>query len=133
MANMITTFFIKVIAFLVSVVMSFTSWLCPVPAKSATVAFESNPSTGYSWVCEMAPKGIVKISSEFYTQPVSHTPVVGAPGTYTYVIVPVADGKTTLTFYYMRVWEGKKSATQIVNYGITVTKGIIHMAEPVYG
>ena len=133
MANMITTFFIKVIAFLVSVVMSFTSWLCPVPAKSATIAFESNPSTGYSWVCEMAPEGVVKISREFYQQPVSITPIVGAPGTYTYVIAPVADGETTLTFHYMRVWEGKDSAVEIVNYVIMVAGGVIDLGEPVYG
>lgn len=132
MTNMITTFFIRVIAFLISIVMSVISWLCPVPAKSATIAFESNPSTGYSWVCEMSPEGIVKISREFYKQPVSLTPIVGAPGTYTYVIVPVTDGKTTLTFYYMRGWEGKDSATQIISYDMTVTKGIISMEEPVY-
>ncbi|MEI6579316.1 MAG: protease inhibitor I42 family protein [Eubacteriales bacterium] len=130
---MITTFFIKVIAFLVSIVMSISAWLCPVPAKSVTVAFESNPSTGYSWVCEMAPKGIAKISHEFYTQPVSLTPIVGAPGTYTYVIVPVTDGKTKLTFYYMRVWEGKDKAAQIANYDITVTKGILTMEKQVNG
>jgi hypothetical protein len=39
----------------------------------------------------------------------------------------------TLTFYYMRVWEGKESAVEIVSYDVTVTDGVIELGEAVYG
>ena len=76
---------------------------------------------------------IVKVDKEFFTQVPAVNPLPGAGGTYTYVIVPVADGKTTLTFYYMREWEGKESAIKVEIYDFTVTDGKIHMDGTIPG
>lgn len=126
-------FFMKVIAFIQAVIMATTLWLTPLPKNAVTFSFVANPSTGYTWVCEQNPEGIVEIADEYFIPKVSFNPVAGAPGTHRFIIAPVADGETTLTFYYMRVWEGKDSAVEIVNYDISVVNGIIDVSEPVYG
>lgn len=128
-----SAFFAKIFALILSVITFLTAWLCPVQKNTEVITFDANPSTGYSWFCEMDPEGVVKIDKEFFKQPPTVVPVTGAGGTYTYVIVPVADGKTTLTFYYMREWEGQESAVRIEAYSFTVTDGKIHMDGPIMG
>ena len=128
-----SAFFAKVFAFILSVITFLTVWLCPVQKNTEVITFDANPSTGYTWVCEMDPEGVVKIDKEYFTQPPTIVPITGAGGTYTYVIAPVADGATTLTFYYMRVWEGQESATRTETYDFTVTDGVIHMDGPIMG
>lgn len=123
----------RIIAAIVSLVLSVVAWIMPATANTVKLSFDANPSTGYTWVCEMDKEGVVKIADEYFKQPFSITPVVGAGGAYTYIIAPVADGEATLTFYYMRSWEGKDSATEIINYAFTVANGKISVAEPVYG
>ncbi len=130
---MLSTFFTKVLTFILSIIMLLSSWLCPVSKNVAVITFDANPSTGYSWDCEMDPEGIVEIDKEFFTSPPQFDPIAGAPGSYTFVIVPVADGETTLTFYYMQAWVGHESATRIETYNFTVTDGKIHMDGPIVG
>ncbi len=125
---MINTFFIRIIAAILSLVLSVIAWIMPAAANTVKISFDANPSTGYTWVCEMDKEGVVKIADEYYRQPFSITPVVGAGGTYTYIFAPVADGEATLTFFYMRTWEGKDSAAEIVNYTFTVANGRISAA-----
>lgn len=130
---MLSAFFTKVLTFIFSVIMFLSTLLCPIPKNAAVITFDANPSTGYSWVCEMDPEGIVAIDKEFFTAPPRFNPIVGAPGTYTFVIVPQADGETTLTFYYMQAWVGQESATRVETYDFTVTDGEIHMEGPIFG
>lgn len=127
------SFFTRFIVFIQVLITAVMNCAVPVPANSEKLSFDANPSTGYSWVCEMSKEGIVEISHEYYKQDFSFTPVVGAGGTSIFIISPVKDGSTTLTFYYMRSWEGKDSAAEIVNYLATVKNGNVDLAEPVYG
>lgn len=130
---MFTAFFMKLTAFIQALIMAAALWLTPLPKNAVTFSFVANPSTGYTWVCEQNPEGIVEIADEYYMQKITFNPQPGTPGTYKFVVAPVADGETTLTFYYMRVWEGKDSAVEIINYDISVVNGIIDVSEPVYG
>ena len=132
MATMFPAFFVKLIAVIESFFMAITVWANPAPVKStAAISFDANPSTGYTWVCKMDPTGVVKVASEHFTQPVLPKPVAGAPGIYTFILAPVADGKTKLTFYYMRTWEGTASAAKTVKYNVTVKDGMICLGNPV--
>ena len=134
MATMFPAFFVKLIAVIESFFMAITVWANPAPVKStAAISFDANPSTGYTWVCKMDPTGVVKVASEHITQPVLPKPVAGAPGIYTFILAPVADGKTKLTFYYMRTWEGTASAAKKVKYNVTVKDGMICLGNPVSG
>lgn len=130
---MLSSFFTKVFTFILSVIMFLSTWLCPVPKNAAVITFDANPSTGYSWVCEMDPEGIVEVSKEFFKNPPRFNPVAGASGTYTFVLMPLADGETTLTFYYMQTWLGHESAARVESYDFTVTDGVIHMEGPIFG
>lgn len=123
----------KIIALIQSLFLTLAVWLIPAVTNKVLIPFDTNASTGYSWVCEMEPEGIVKIEKELFKQPFSFRPIEGGGAKHIFVIAPVADGETTLTFYYMRVWEGKDSAVEIVNYTLTVSGGNIEMSEPVYG
>ena len=128
-----SAFLYRIITFFLSAIMLISSWIFPGQKDPVYLYFDANPSTGYTWVCEMDPEGIVKIDREYFTQPPADDPIAGAPGTYTYVIVPVADGETTLTFYYMRTWEGQESAADIQTYTFTVTNGKININGPIIG
>ena len=123
----------KIIIFFQTLILTLTVWLTPAVTNKVLIPFDTNASTGFTWVCEMEPEGVVKIEKELFKQPFSFRPVEGAGAKHIFVIAPVAVGETTLTFYYMRVWEGKDSAVEIVNYDISVVNGIIDVSEPVYG
>lgn len=112
--------------------MKIIYWGNPYPANTVTISFEANPSTGYTWICEMNPEGIVKIVDDYYVPDTSPAPAAGMPGTYNFIIAPVSDGKTKLTFYYLRVWEGKESAAEIISYYVTVKNKFIHTIRMIY-
>lgn len=130
---MFAAILMKIFALIQSFILSLLGMGGHFSSSTAVVSFDANPSTGYSWVCEMEPEGVVEIEKEYYTPAPVPPGTVGSGGLYTFVIAPVADGETTLTFYYMRAWEGKDSAAEVVSYDVTVTDGMIEMGEAVYG
>jgi hypothetical protein len=88
MKFMFTAFIPKLIAFIQAIIFALTLWLTPLPQNAVAISFVANPSTGYSWVCEQDPEGIVEIADEYFIPKVSFNPVAGAPGTYKFIVAP---------------------------------------------
>lgn len=76
-------------------------------AEAISITLESNPSTGYSWYARISNTAILaQMGESEYTAPAeSSTPIVGAPGTQTYLFQAVETGTTTITLEYRRGWE----------------------------
>lgn len=75
---------------------------CPA-TENARISMIGNPTTGYSWEYSQNPDGIVSVQeSQTY---LGEGEIVGAPSRFDYVLSPVKDGETTLTFVYRRSWE----------------------------
>lgn len=121
----------RILSVLFSFLLSLGALLFPQTGSRVILRFDANPSTGYTWVCEVEPEGVVEIQKEWYRARPTLFPVTGSGGTYTYIIVPVADGNATLTFYYMRPWEGPESATEILQYQFLVVDGRVAVGLPV--
>lgn len=75
-------------------------------SKTATVELEGNPTTGYEWVYEIVPEGIVKeVSHDYKTDRSGNVNADGAGGTFSFVFEAVAAGEAEITFSYRRPWE----------------------------
>ena len=76
-------------------------------AEAMSITLESNPSTGYSWFASISDTAILaQMGEPEYTAPTeSSTPVVGAPGTQTFLFQAIETGTTTITLEYKRGWE----------------------------
>ena len=91
-----------------------------VDGGKVTFAFSSNPTTGYGW--EATQDGTsVKQTKGWYESdkdPRSNVATAGRGGTQYYTYEAVSEGKTTLTFGYLRPWE---SEGPIKSYVVAVT------------
>lgn len=67
------------------------------------VALPGNPTTGYRWMAEQAPTGLLEELPGPDFQPESS--LIGAGGTFYFRYVAHAPGTGTLTFSYLRPWE----------------------------
>ncbi|GMU57005.1 MAG: hypothetical protein AMXMBFR33_61510 [Candidatus Xenobia bacterium] len=82
------------------------------PGTRITVRLESNPSTGYQWTLPTPPDPkVVKMLSSQHDAAADpgkdEEPVVGAPGTETWVYQATGVGTATVTMTYMRVFAPK--------------------------
>ncbi|EPY30438.1 inhibitor of cysteine peptidase [Strigomonas culicis] len=79
------------------------------------IMLEGNPSTGYSW---QRDKFVGKDTQSDATFTVTSTyaqstkGLIGAPGEYTFQVVPLKAGTHTLTLVYARSFEGVKSSDE---------------------
>jgi len=119
----------KIFAFIQAVLMTLAAWGFPGVKSAAFVTFDANPSTGYTWVCDMEPEGVVAVKKEYYVPAPVPPGTVGSGGTYTFVLVPAADGETELTFLYLRTWEEPPVPVQTARYTATVENGVLHLEE----
>ncbi len=77
--------------------------------QAVTIAFRSNPTTGYSWTVA-DDDGIFEID-DCYT-PDSETGMAGAGGTQTFTLVPKKTGVAQVDFNYERSWEHNSEASR---------------------
>jgi inhibitor of cysteine peptidase len=83
--------------------------------QSASVALQTNASTGYAWKVD-ADRGI---SVTLVTAVATRPGMVGAPSVATYRVVGVKRGMYRIVFRYMRPWEGK--AVRTLTYLVRIT------------
>lgn len=92
------------------------------PGAKIRVRLESNPSTGYQWTLPTPPDPkVLKMLSSQADGPEDEgndeEPVVGAPGTETWVYQATGAGTATVTMTYMRVFAPKDDPS---NFSFTV-------------
>lgn len=76
------------------------------PGDRIRVALESNASTGYSWVVEVAPSAaVITLVGEFYVPAASD--LLGAPGVQVFDFEAIATGSTSMTLGYERIGTGE--------------------------
>ena len=71
-------------------------------AQEVKLAFESNPTTGYTWVA-VEDKDIFDIQDRYTAS--SEDGLLGAGGTQTYCLVPKRSGTAKVTFMYQRPFD----------------------------
>jgi inhibitor of cysteine peptidase len=81
-------------------------------AASSPICVElaSNPTTGFSWSCEIENPAVVEIISDSYEQNPAPEGMVGVGGVQTFVLACKQSGVSALTFTYRRPWEGGETA-----------------------
>ncbi len=77
-----------------------------------TINVVGNPSTGYSWVPQYDHKYFKLVSSKF--TPSSNK--IGAPGVQKYVFKAIKKGNANIDLKYLRLWEKKSPAKEIVYF-----------------
>ncbi len=88
-------------------------------SDETTIQMKGNPTTGYNWFYEIGDDSIIAVEeSEKY---LGDDLVVGAPSLFTYKIIPLKPGQTTLYFEYKRPWE-TEDPIETKNYFITVAE-----------
>jgi len=76
------------------------------------IKMTSNPTTGYTWNIESIDKSILKVINKDYKQ--SNSGLIGAGGTEIWQIKALKTGQTSISFGYMRPWEGKEALKRAV-------------------
>ena len=122
----------KLISFLLSIVLAVCSFLGISLGKPSadmisynkkqtvvTVSLSENPSTGYAWQYTVADEVVVRNCGDAYSTD-APAGVVGAGGTRALSFLGLQAGTTTVTFTYLRAWEGDPIRTVVIE--ITVSE-----------
>ena len=84
------------------------------------IRLKENPTTGYSWQYKVADETVAVVEDDEYVQMQVEEGIVGAGGVHTYRLSGISVGETTITFKYMRPWEGEESAVKTVTFKLVV-------------
>jgi predicted secreted protein len=90
-----------------------------------SVTLDENITTGFEWDYVIEDESIFQILSEEQIKPNSQGDEqvkkrVGAGSKHIWNFTAQKEGKTKITFYYYRNWEGKDSTEKIIEYDVTV-------------
>ena len=88
-----------------------------------TISLDENPSTGYGWEYAASADGILTLTADEYH---SDAPagVVGAGGIRAFSFSGLKEGTVTLTFTYLRSWEGDPIRTVVIECAVTADRQI---------
>lgn len=88
-----------------------------------TVSLDENPSTGYGWQYAASEDGIVQLTDDEYH---SDAPagIVGAGGIRALSFAGMKEGTVTLTFTYLRPWEGDPIRTVVIEVTVAADKQV---------
>ena len=87
--------------------------------KNFTIALESNPSTGYSWIIQYNPKHFKLVGTVFI--PNKNPKLDGAPGVEKFIFKPLVKGEAKIDFKYLRIWDKKHPGKEII-YHVKISK-----------
>ena len=71
-------------------------------SSSVFVILDSNPSTGYSWVCSATDKNVVELVTDQFIQNDAAGEKLGLGGKHTFILQGKKEGKTQVSFTYAR-------------------------------
>ena len=81
------------------------------------IEMQGNPTTGYTWDYTIEDESIIRLEQK--TKYLGSRKTSGAPSLFTYTIISLKPGTTTITFEYKRPWEDKP-AEKTQTYTVTV-------------
>lgn len=89
--------------------------------KNFTIKLNSNPTTGYQWqlIKPLDAKSLKLVSSNFIPP---KTTRVGAGGVEVWTFKALRNGKTSLTFGYLRSWEKGIAPMNIASFEVEISK-----------
>ena len=73
--------------------------------NTASISFDANATTGFSWEYVLDEEGIVEEKSSEYVNKKHPEGMVGYGGRQLYTFKGVREGSTTATFIYRRPWD----------------------------
>lgn len=94
---------------------------------TASISFDANATTGYSWDYTFEEEGIIEEKSSSYDTDAHSEGIVGYGGRQRYVFKAVRAGSTTARFSYRRPWD---AGSQIYRVSVDLTvdaDGSIHI------
>lgn len=101
---------------------SFTSKVKVVTeGKNLVIYAKATSGTGFVWNVDKPVSEIVNITSSYQTNEAA-VQMVGGKGTTVFTISGKKSGTETVTFSYLRPWEGKESTIDSFTYEFTVDK-----------
>ncbi len=101
-----------------------------VEGDSLIIDLEENPTTGFSWVYDDYDTAVLELIDDEYIPDETDSDVVGSGGIHHYEFKGLSEGETTLTFRYLKSWEGKDSAEETRTINIAVDQiGKIEIAQ----
>jgi predicted secreted protein len=87
----------------------------------AAVVLEENASTGYVWEYVVEPEGImVEEGKESFAK--TEKKLMGAPKTAAWKFRAESAGFVTLTFNYLRPWEGEEGVAKTVIFDVRIVE-----------
>lgn len=87
--------------------------------NTASISFDANATTGFSWDYVLDEEGIVEEKSSEYVSKNHPKGMVGYGGRQQYTFKGVREGSTTATFIYRRPWD-ESSTVHTVRVDLTV-------------
>ena len=92
--------------------------------KEMSLAFETNPSTGYDWQYEFKDGDAELVFEREDIKQKDEAGTVGGPMIRTYFFRANKAGNTTLVFTYKRPWEGGETEYDVV-YDLSVDENLV--------
>ncbi len=89
---------------------------------TAVIALKSNPSTGFDWDFEISDTRIVIATDNHFISGDTSGITAGAPGTRVFSFRGLAEGTATVTFNYLRPWEGEAIRTVVIKITVAADK-----------
>jgi len=97
------------------------------PKNQPKIELKGNPTTGYSWFYEIEDDSVIQLEED--VKYLGTNKVVGAPSLFTYTVIALKSGTTTVKFEYKRPWEDLPAVDTRI-YKISVDdKGKIEISE----
>lgn len=84
------------------------------------IELEENPTTGFSWKYNEYDTSILELLDDEYMPDSVETDIVGSGGIHHYEFRGLSEGETTLTFKYIKSWEGEESAEDTKTFKVVV-------------
>jgi len=91
-----------------------------IEGESLIIELEENPTTGFSWKCDEYDTSILELLEDEYLPASVETDIVGSSGIHHYAFKGLSEGETTLTFKYIKAWEGDESAEDTRTFKVVV-------------
>ena len=90
-------------------------------SKDFTIALDSNPTTGYKWeIASPFNTKLLKLIDSNYIPAETH--LIGAPGKEDWVFRAIKQGKTIISFNYLRPWEKDTPPVKKDHFIIMISK-----------
>lgn len=78
------------------------------------ITLAENPTTGYTWTCEINDASIVAVADNGYTADANPEGLMGAGGTHSFTVSGLAEGQANVTLTLAQAWDGGEQADTLI-------------------